>query len=106
MNVYHVTKFSLHLSFTVRYFYSKISCFTLFLSVRTVLSCFHLFFFSILRNSQLESDIKSDMANFAINETLNLCVDIKWPIWFALHYGSYCKQHYKIVFADIRKWHN
>ena len=39
----------------------------------------------------------------AINGTLNLCIDIKWPMWFALHYGSYCKQHYKIVFADIRK---
>ena len=59
MNVYTVTKFSLHLSFTVHYFYTKISNFMAFLSMKIVLNCFlcayflHLFFF-IEEFSQLE----------------------------------------------------
>ena len=55
VNFYHMTKFSLYLLVTGHYFSSKISGFTLFLSIRTVLSCFHPFF-SVVRNSQHESD--------------------------------------------------
>ena len=56
-NLYHVIKFPLYLSFTVHYFHKKISSFTRFFIHK---NCFELFFscsFSILRNSQLESDV-------------------------------------------------
>ena len=49
VNLYHVAKFSLGLSFTVHYVFTKISNFTPLSPIRTVL-------FSILRNSQLETD--------------------------------------------------
>ena len=42
MNFYHVTKFSIELSFTVHYNYTKIGKFLLILSIRIVLSCFYL----------------------------------------------------------------
>ena len=45
-NLYHVTKFPLlYLSFTVHYFYTLISSFTQFLSIKIVLSCFYLLSF-------------------------------------------------------------
>ena len=40
MNLYHVTKFPLYLSFTVHYNYSKISRFMPVLCIRAVLNCF------------------------------------------------------------------
>ena len=55
-NLYHVTKFPIYLSFTVHHFYLLISRFAQFLSIRIVLSCF-IRSYSILRNSQLESDV-------------------------------------------------
>ena len=42
MNLYHVTKFPLNLSFTVHYNYSKISRFRPGLCIRAVLNCFYL----------------------------------------------------------------
>ena len=42
MNFYHVTKFSIELSFTVHYNYTKIGKFMPILSIRIVLSCFYL----------------------------------------------------------------
>jgi len=42
MNLYHVTKFSIYLSFTVHYNYTKSVKFTPFLSITIVLSCFYL----------------------------------------------------------------
>ena len=98
VNFYHMTKFSLYLLVTGYYFYSKISGFTLFLSTRTVLNCFHPFFFSILRNSQLESDNchERDSKSLYWHKMAN-------SVWVALRHGE---QHYKIVFADVRKWHN
>ena len=41
VNLYHVTKFSIYLSFTVHYNNTKIGRFTPILSVRIVLSCFY-----------------------------------------------------------------
>ena len=45
VNLYHVTKFCPQLSFTVYYFYTKISGFTPVLSIRIVLDSFYLFIF-------------------------------------------------------------
>ena len=42
VNLYHVTKFSIYLSFTIYYNYPKIGKFTLILSIRIVLRCFYL----------------------------------------------------------------
>ena len=42
MNLYHLTKSSIYLSFTVHYNYTKIGRFTPFLSITIVLSCFYL----------------------------------------------------------------
>ena len=56
-NLYQVTKFSFYLSFTVHYFNTQISSFTQFFIHK---NCFELFLSahsSILRNSQLESDV-------------------------------------------------
>ena len=59
MDLYHVTKCSLYFSsFLVCCLINlqKIVSFTLVLSIRIALSCFHFIcIFSILRNSQLES---------------------------------------------------
>ena len=60
---FQVTKFCLYFSFTVHYFFSKISSFTLVLSIRTVLDSF-VCSFSVLRNSQLRLP-------FAVNLTLS-----------------------------------
>ena len=45
VNLYHVTKFSPYLSFTVHCFYTKISSFMPVLSKRIVLDCFYLLVF-------------------------------------------------------------
>ena len=42
MNLYHVTKFSIYLSFTVHYNCTNSGRFTPFLSITIVLSCFYL----------------------------------------------------------------
>ena len=42
MNLYHVTKFSIYLSFTVHYNHTKSGRFTPFPSITIVLSCFYL----------------------------------------------------------------
>ena len=42
VNLYHVTKFSIYVSFTVHYNYTKIGRFTPILSITIVLSCFYL----------------------------------------------------------------
>ena len=42
VNLYHMTKSSIHLSFTIHYNYKKIGTFTSILSIRIVLSCFNL----------------------------------------------------------------
>ena len=62
MNLYHLTKFCLYFSFTVHYFFSKISSFTLILSRRTVLDSFCLFIFCFEKFS----------TTFAVNLTLNV----------------------------------
>ena len=53
MNLYPVTKFLLYgKSFTVHYFYTKISSFMPFLSIRIVLSCFSIL--TIILNMNLK----------------------------------------------------
>ena len=67
----NVTKFSLHLSFTVHYFYTKISNSMAFLSIKIVLNCFlrayflHLFFF-IEEFSQLEIAVNFDSKSLGL----------------------------------------
>ena len=61
VTLYHVTKFSLYLSFTVYYLYTGISCFMLCSSSRLILGNFFL----------LISNLKGYQP-FALNETLNL----------------------------------
>ena len=56
VNLYHVTKFSLYLSFTVHYNYTKIGRFPPILSIRIVLAVF-VCSFLILKISQLESHV-------------------------------------------------
>ena len=56
VNLYHVTKFSIYLSFTV-YSYSKIGKFTPILSIRIVLKAVFICAFLILKLSQLESHV-------------------------------------------------
>ena len=56
VNMYHVTKCSLSLCFTVHYFYPKISSFRLARSITIFLDCLSCTY-SILRNSQLASDV-------------------------------------------------
>ena len=57
VNLYHVTIFSLYLSFTVYYFYSKMRSFKPFLSISELFWTVSIRSFPILRNSQLESDV-------------------------------------------------
>ena len=57
VNLYHVTKFSIYLSFTVHYSYTKIGRFTSILSIRIVLSCLYLLLL-ILTICQLESHVR------------------------------------------------
>ena len=47
VNLYHMTKFSHYLPFSVHYFYKNISIFTSLLSIRIVLSCFYMPIFYI-----------------------------------------------------------
>ena len=56
VKLYHVTKFSLYLSFTVYYFYTGISCFMLYSYSRLILNNFFLLI-SNLRNYQLASHV-------------------------------------------------
>ena len=63
VNLYHVTKFCLlYFSFTVHYFFSKISSLTLVLAIRTVLDSLYLFIFCFEKFS----------TTFAVNLTLNM----------------------------------
>ena len=55
-NLYHVTKFSLYLSFTVHYDYSKITSFTPFYPKELFWAAF-ICLLSILKISKLESDV-------------------------------------------------
>ena len=64
--MYHVTIFFLFMSFTVHYFYTKISVFTSFLSIRNVLDCFYLLIFFLF------CEILKLNLSFAIIITLNL----------------------------------
>lgn len=56
VNLQHVTKFSLKLCPTAHFFYPKVSTFTLLFSIALLWTVF-LSTFSILRNSELESDV-------------------------------------------------
>ena len=56
VNLYHVTTFTLYLLLTAHYQYTEISCFTPVLSMKIALAAF-VSSFSILRNSQLRSDV-------------------------------------------------
>ena len=56
MNLYDVTKFSPYVLFTRYCFYTNISTFMPLLAIGIVRDCF-ICLFSILRNSQLESDV-------------------------------------------------
>ena len=62
VNMYHVTKCSLSLCFTVHYFYPKISSFRLAWSIAIVLDCLSCSY-SILRNSKLASDVSISLTN-------------------------------------------
>ena len=62
VNMYHVTKCSLSLCFTVHYFYPKISSFRLAWSIAIVLDCLSCSY-SILRNSKLASDVSISFTN-------------------------------------------
>ena len=68
-NLYHVTKFSVFLSFTFHYFYTKISWFTGVLSVRFVLGCFYLLIFYFEKFSTWIWRLP-----FAVKVTLNLSI--------------------------------
>ena len=67
VKLYHVTKLPPLLSFTVYYFYTKISSFTPVLSIRTVLDGFYLLIFCAEKLSTWISRLP-----FAVNVTLNL----------------------------------
>ena len=71
MNLYHVTKFSLFLTFIVHYFYKKVNYFTPVLSIRIVLSsCFYpLFYFNFKVFSTWIWRLP-----FAVNVTLKLSI--------------------------------
>ena len=56
VKLYHMTKFSLYLSFTVYYFYTGISCFMLYSSSRLISNNFFLLI-SNLRNYHLASHV-------------------------------------------------
>ena len=67
MNLYRVTKFSIYLSFTVHYNYTKIGRFTPILSIRIVLRCFYLLISHFENFSTWISRLP-----FALNATLDL----------------------------------
>ena len=67
MNLYHLCKFSLYLSFTVHYLYKKVSSFTPLLSITSVSSCFYLLIFYFEKFSTWIWGLP-----FAISLTLNL----------------------------------
>ena len=77
MNLYHVTKFSPNLSFSVYYLYTKISGFTPVLSIRIVLDSFYCLFSILLRNSQLEFAVCC--LPFAVNVTLKSLQSVSHP---------------------------
>ena len=68
MNLYRVTKFSIYLSFTVHYNYTKIGRFTPILSIRIVLRCFYLLISHFENFSTWISRLP-----FALNAMLDLC---------------------------------
>ena len=68
MNLYRVTKFSIYLSFTVHYNYTKIGRFTPILSIRIVLRCFYLLISHFENVSTWISRLP-----FALNAMLDLC---------------------------------
>ena len=68
MNLYRVTKFSIYLSFTVHYNYTKIGRFTPILSIRIVLLCFYLLISHFENFSTWISRLP-----FALNAMLDLC---------------------------------
>ena len=70
LNLYHVTKFAIYLSFTVYYNYMKISRFTPILSMTIVLSCFYLLISHIVNFSTWISCFP-----FAINTMLSLSIN-------------------------------
>ena len=71
VNLYHVTKFSIYLSFTIYYNYPKIGKFTLILSIRIVLRCFYLLI-SHFENLNLMFAVRR------INAMLNLSINLGW----------------------------
>ena len=70
VNLCHVTKFSLYLSFTVLSFYKNRSSFTSFSSIRIVLDCFCLIICYFQKFS-----IWTCRLHFAVNATLNLSTE-------------------------------
>ena len=68
MNLYRVTKFSIYLSFTLHYNYTKIGRFTPILSIRIVLRCFYLLISHFENVSTWISRLP-----FALNAMLDLC---------------------------------
>ena len=73
MNLFHMTKFSINLCFTVHFFYPKTNSFTLVLSITVVLKCFSCTF-SILRNTQLESESAPDVTVNLSNNRIVFCI--------------------------------
>ena len=70
-----MTKFCLYFSFTVHYFFSKISSFTLILSRRTDLDSFYLLIFCFEKFS----------TTLAVNLTLNLSSDYSQSVIYSAH---------------------
>ena len=81
-NFYHVTKFSLFLSFTVHYFCTKISSFTRVLSIRFVLGCFYLLTFYFAKFSTWIWRLP-----FAVKVTLNLSL-VSSILWIDFSPGT------------------
>ena len=67
VNLYHLIKFSLYLSFTVHYLYKKVSCFMPVLSITIVLNSFYMLIFCFEKFSS-----RIWRLLFAVSMTLNL----------------------------------
>ena len=84
-----MTKFSIYLSFTVRYNYTKIGRFMPILSMTIVLSCFYLF----ISHFENFSTWISPCLPFAVNAMLNLSIN-----YYHYHYYYYYYYYYYSFF--------
>ena len=96
VNMYHVTKCSLSLCFTVHYFYPQISSFRLAWSIAIVLDCLSCSY-SILRNSKLASDVSISFTNVwsAARKRRSWTYEVQLYVYARpfIHYSIYARKN-------------